>query len=460
MELCFALSALSPAGISRTAAIGLVTAAAPSSCAESRSVAPSRQSGAARQPRTFGAENARPEFFAGSAGIKSNAQRRRTAVTRSITANQEESGRTTDTPSERKLSESMKPPPIPAPESSANGNRQSIRRSEAFTQGMPVARFVDDSRLRILAGPSNEPLAQEVADYIGVRLGKCVNKTFADGETYVKIEDSVRGCDVFIIQPTSAAVNNRLMELLIMIDACRRASARSIAAVIPYYGYARADKLHPNKTPGREAITAKLVANLITAAGTSRVLAIDLHSAQMQGYFDIPLDHVYASPVLLDYLQSKNLAEDLVVVSPDIGGVGRARAFAKKLGGAPLAIVDKRRQEHNQCEVMNLIGDVRGKVAVLVDDMIDTAGTLYNGAKFLREQGAREVYACATHAVLSPPAVERLSSGYFEEVIVTNTINIPEESRFPQLKILSVANLLGETILRVHEGCSVAPLFF
>jgi ribose-phosphate pyrophosphokinase len=244
------------------------------------------------------------------------------------------------------------------------------------------------------------------------------------------------------------------MELLIMVDACRRASARQVTAVIPYYGYARADR----KTAGRESITAKLVANLITEAGANRVLAMDLHSAQIQGYFDIPFDHVYGSPVLLDYLASKQLP-DLVVVSPDVGGVARARAFAKKLNDAPLAIIDKRRQAHNVAEVLNIIGDVKGKTAVLVDDMIDTGGTIAEGARLLREEGARQVYACATHAVFSPPAMERLSSGLFEEVIVTNTIPIPENNRFPQLVVLSVANLLGETIWRIHEDTSVSSMF-
>jgi ribose-phosphate pyrophosphokinase len=239
-----------------------------------------------------------------------------------------------------------------------------------------------------------------------------------------------------------------------MIDACRRASARQITAVIPYYGYARADR----KTAGRESITAKLVANLMTKAGANRVLAIDLHSAQIQGYFDIPCDHVYGTPVLIDYIASKKL-EDLVVVSPDVGGVARARAFAKKLNDAPLAIIDKRRQAHNVAEVMNVVGDVRGKTAVLVDDMIDTAGTICEGARLLTREGARQVYACATHAVFSPPAVERLSAGLFEEVIVTNTIPMTATRQFQQLTVLSMANLLGEAIWRIHEESSVSSMF-
>lgn len=312
----------------------------------------------------------------------------------------------------------------------------------------------EHNRLRLFSGSANIPLAQEIARYLGMDLGPMIRKQFADGELYIQIQESIRGCDVYIIQPTCRPVNDHLMELLIIIDACRRASARQITAVIPYYGYARADR----KTAGRESITAKLVANLMTQAGANRIVAMDLHSAQIQGYFDIPFDHVYGSPVLLNYLLSKQL-EDLVVVSPDVGGVARARAFAKKLNDAPLAIIDKRRQAHNVAEVMNVIGDVRGKTAVLVDDMIDTGGTIAEGARFLREQGARQVYACATHAVLSPPAIERLSSGVFEEVIVTNSIPLPDDKHFEQLRILSVANLIGETIWRIHEDSSVSSMF-
>lgn len=312
----------------------------------------------------------------------------------------------------------------------------------------------DNQRLRLFAGSSNSPLSEEVGRYLGIDLGPMVRKRFADGELYVQIQESIRGCDVYLIQPTSYPVNDHLMELLLMVDACRRASARQITAVLPYYGYARADR----KTAGRESITAKLVANLITKAGASRILAMDLHSAQIQGYFDIPLDHVYASPVILDYLRSKNLS-DIVVVSPDVGGVARARAFAKKLDDAPLAIIDKRRQAHNVAEVLNVIGDVKGKTAVLVDDMIDTAGTICEGGRLLRQEGASQVYACATHAVFSPPAIDRLSQGVFEEVIVTNTIPIAPENHFEQLVVLSVANLIGEAIWRIHEESSVSIMF-
>ncbi|KAF7139623.1 hypothetical protein RHSIM_Rhsim07G0123400 [Rhododendron simsii] len=283
----------------------------------------------------------------------------------------------------------------------------------------------------------------EIAWYMGLDLGRIKIKRFADGEIYVQLQESVRGCDVYLVQPTCPPANENLMELLIMIDACRRASAKNITA-----------------TQGRESIAAKLVANLITEAGADRVLACDLHSGQSMGYFDIPVDHVYCQPVILDYLASKTIrSNDLVVVSPDVGGVARARAFANKLSDAPLAIVDKRRYGHNLAEVMNLIGDVKGKVAVMVDDMIDTAGTIAKGAALLHDEGAREVYACSTHAVFSPPAVERLSSGLFQEVIITNTIPEMEKNYFPQLTVLSVANLLGETIWRVHDDCSVSSIF-
>lgn len=329
-----------------------------------------------------------------------------------------------------------------------------IRSATLPIQPPSLSQFGESSRLKLFSGSANVDLAREVARYLGLDLGPMVRKRFADGEVYIQIQESIRGCDVYLIQPTCYPVNDHLMELLIMIDACRRASARQITAVIPYYGYARADR----KTAGRESITAKLVANLMTKAGASRVLAIDLHSAQIQGYFDIPCDHVYGTPVLIDYIASKNL-EDLVVVSPDVGGVARARAFAKKLNDAPLAIIDKRRQAHNVAEVMNVVGDVQGKTAVLVDDMIDTAGTICEGARLLKQEGARQVYACATHAVFSPPAVERLSAGLFEEVIVTNTIPMTAARQFEQLTVLSMANLLGEAIWRIHEESSVSSMF-
>jgi ribose-phosphate pyrophosphokinase len=329
-----------------------------------------------------------------------------------------------------------------------------MSRTATLTRQPSFPTVVNDNRLRLFSGSSNVALAKEVACYLGIDLGPMVSKRFADGELYVQIQESIRGCDVYLIQPVCHPVNDNLMELLILVDACRRASARQITAVLPYYGYARADR----KTAGRESITAKLVANLITEAGADRVLAMDLHSSQIQGYFDIPVDHVYGTPAILDYLRAKQLS-DVVVVSPDVGGVARARAFAKKLDDAPLAIIDKRRQAHNVAEVFNVIGDVKGKTAILVDDMIDTGGTISEGARLLRREGAREVYACATHAVFSPPATERLSSGVFEEVIVTNTIPVPADRQFEQLTVLSVANVLGETIWRIHEDSSVSSLF-
>ncbi|KAG9155792.1 hypothetical protein Leryth_004057 [Lithospermum erythrorhizon] len=321
---------------------------------------------------------------------------------------------------------------------------------------LDVAVNKNNTKLKIFSGSANPALSEEIAGYMGLDLGKINIKRFADGETYVQLQESVRGCNVYLVQPTCPPANENLMELLVMIDACRRASAKNITAVIPYFGYARADR----KTQGRESIAAKLAANLITEAGADRVLACDLHSGQSMGYFDIPVDHVHGQPVILDYLASKKIpCGDLVVVSPDVGGVARARAFAKKLSDAPLAIVDKRRHGHNVAEVMNLIGDVKGKVAVMVDDMIDTAGTISEGAALLRKEGARQVYACCTHAVFSPPAVERLSSGLFQEVIVTDSIPVLQNNYFPQLTVLSVANLLGETIWRVHDDCSVSSIF-
>tara|TARA_Y100001968_G_scaffold330294_1_gene381748 strand:+ start:16616 stop:17614 length:999 start_codon:yes stop_codon:yes gene_type:complete len=313
----------------------------------------------------------------------------------------------------------------------------------------------DTRRLRLISGSSNPALAKEIAKYLKINDVPLVSKRFADGELYVQIQQSIRGCDVFLIQPTCAPVNDSLMELMIMVDACKRASARQVTAVIPYYGYARADR----KTAGRESITAKLTANLLVQSGVDRVLAMDLHSAQIQGYFDIPCDHIYGSPVLVDYLSTLNL-EEIVVVSPDVGGVARARAFAKQMKDAPLAIIDKRRSGHNIAESLTVIGEVADKTAILIDDMIDTGGTICAGAELLRKQGANRVIACASHAVFSPPANERLSSkGLFEQVIVTNSIPVANHNYFPQLKILSVANMLGEAIWRIHEESSVSSMF-
>ena len=310
-------------------------------------------------------------------------------------------------------------------------------------------------RLKLISGTSNPILAKEIASYIGIEDVPLVSKRFADGELYVQIQQSIRGCDVFLIQPTCAPVNDSLMELMIMVDACKRASARQVTAVIPYYGYARADR----KTAGRESITATLSANLLVTSGVDRGLAMDLHSAQIQGYFDIPCDHIYGSPVLIDYLSTKEL-EEIVVVSPDVGGVARARAFAKQMNDAPLAIIDKRRAAHNIAQSLTVIGDVSNKTAILIDDMIDTGGTICAGAELLRKEGAKGVIACASHAVFSPPAITRLSAeGLFEEVVVTNSIPIPRNHCFEQLKVLSVANMLGEAIWRIHEESSISSMF-
>jgi len=308
-------------------------------------------------------------------------------------------------------------------------------------------------RMRIYSGSSNPSLSEKIAKYVGKRkTNQILRKKFADGELYVRLEESVRGCSVFIIQSTCNPSNDNLMELLLMIDACRRAHAAQITAVIPYYGYARADRLIDPDKRRREALTSKLVANMVSEAGVDRVVVLDIHSPQTCGFFDIPVDHLYASPVLVKYLkQSQPFGEELVIVAPDVGGVARARAFAKALDDRPLAIIDKRREAHNESKVLNLVGDVRGKTAVIVDDMIDTAGTICEGARMLREKGANKVIAIATHAVFSGVAIERLSSGVFEHVIVTDTIPIPEEKRFPQLHVVSVAPLIGETVLRLQE---------
>jgi len=324
-------------------------------------------------------------------------------------------------------------------------------RAEAASAPLELAPLFAPKRLRVFAGSSVRELAAEIARYVGVaELSDVALKRFADGENYVKIEQSVRGCDVVIVQSTCAPVNEHLMELFLLIDAARRAHAAQISVVIPYYGYSRADRI----VEKREALSSKLVANLIVRAGADRVVLTDIHSAQSCGFFDIPVDHVYGSPPLVQYLETKEAAHlnEIVIVSPDAGGVSRARAVAKALNDAPLAIIDKRRSAHNVAEVTNLIGDVRGKVAVLVDDMIDTAGTICAGARLLRERGASRVYAMATHALLSGPARDRLSEeGLFEEVIVSNTIPVPPERSFPQLRQVSVGRVLGEAVWRAHE---------
>ncbi len=308
-------------------------------------------------------------------------------------------------------------------------------------------------QLKIFAGSSAPDLVGEIAGYLDMQPGRIDLGTFANGEIKVVVNENVRGHDAFVVQSTCAPVNDYLMELLIIIDALVRASARRITAVIPYYGYARQDR----KTRGREPITAKLVANLITKAGAGRVLTMDLHAGQIQGFFDVPVDHLSAGPILSEYFVQKGL-EDVVVVSPDLGSVARARDMAHKLK-AGIAIVDKRRPEPNVAEVMNIIGKVDGKVAILIDDMIDTAGSVCEAAAALVKRGAREVYAGCTHAVLSPPAMERIEKSPLKEVVVTNTIPLSDACASKKIKVLSVAKLLGEAISRIHDDLSVSELF-
>ncbi|MDH4086176.1 MAG: ribose-phosphate pyrophosphokinase [Nitrospira sp.] len=308
--------------------------------------------------------------------------------------------------------------------------------------------------LKIFSGNANLSLAQEIAVYLGQKLGEATVSSFSDGEIRVKIDENVRGADVFVVQSCCQPVNDSLMELLIIIDALKRSSANRITAVVPYFGYARQDRKDQPRVP----ITAKLVADLITTAGADRVLSMDLHAGQIQGFFNVPVDHLYALPVLLDYIVKKKIV-DLVVVSPDAGGVERARAFAKRLQ-ANLAIIDKRREGPNQAQIMNIIGDVQGKSVLLHDDMIDTAGTIVQGAQACLDRGAREVITACTHAVLSGPALERLQTSCLSQVVVTNTIPLRgKELACPKLHQLSVAPLLGEAIRRIHEDESVSSLF-
>ncbi len=308
--------------------------------------------------------------------------------------------------------------------------------------------------LRLFAGNSNRALAEEISQELKLPMGQAVVSRFSDGEIRVKLEENVRGMDVFVLQSASDPVNTHIMELLIMIDALRRSSAQRISAVIPYYGYARQDRKDQPRVP----ITAKLVADLIATAGTHRVLTVDLHAGQIQGFFNIPVDHLFATPVLLDYFRQSNL-RDPVVVSPDAGGVERARAFAKRLR-ASLAIIDKRREGPNETKLMNIIGEVTKRDVIILDDMIDTAGTIAQGAAALRKKGALRIVACCTHAVLSGPAIERLNASPLDEVVVTNTVPINgKDQACSKLKVLSVAPLLAEAIKRIHEERSVSSLF-
>ena len=308
--------------------------------------------------------------------------------------------------------------------------------------------------MKLFTGNANIELAKDIAAYLDFPLGDAYVATFSDGEINVKINENVRGADVFVVQPTSSPVNNHLMELLIMIDAFRRASARRITAVMPYYGYARQDR----KSQPRVPITSRLVANLITTAGADRVLTIDLHAGQIQGFFDVPVDNLFATPVIFDYLKTKQL-ENPVIISPDAGGVERARAFGKRLG-ASIAIIDKRRSAPNVAEVMNIIGEVEGRDALLLDDMIDTAGTITQAVHALKAHGAKRVMAACSHAVLSGPAIKRINESELDEVVVTNTIAMDNKQKeCPKLVVLTVAPLLGEAIRRIHEEASVSSLF-
>lgn len=310
-------------------------------------------------------------------------------------------------------------------------------------------------KIKVFTGNSNPALAQKICDGLGVPLGNAGVKTFSDGEVMVEVRENVRGRDVYLVQSTCAPTNNNLMELLVMMDAMKRASTATITAVIPYYGYARQDRKAAPRTP----ISAKLVADLLTTAGADRVVTIDLHAGQIQGFFNIPVDNLYAAPVILAYLKERFSGQNVVMVSPDAGGTERARAFAKRLE-CPMAVIDKRRTGPNVAEVMHLIGDVKDKTAIILDDMIDTAGTLTQAAGALKQNGAAAIYACATHGVLSGPAIDRINGSVIEEVVLTDSIPLGEKSaRTSKVKVLSVAPLLAEAIRRIHEDESVSSLF-
>ncbi len=313
--------------------------------------------------------------------------------------------------------------------------------------------MLNRGNMKVFTGSANRDLAEKICNVLEVPLGCCEVGQFSDGETFVNISETVRGVDVFFIQPTCSPVNDTLMEALILIDAFKRASAGRINAVIPYYGYARQDR----KTKAREPITAKLVANLLTVAGADRVVSMDLHAGQIQGYFDIPVDHLSGVPILADYF--KNFIDtETVVVSPDLGGVTRARNFANLLD-LPIAIIEKRRPKANVSEVMNVIGDIQGKNVIIIDDIIDTAGTITKAAKVLKSFGAKKVFACATHPVLSGPAVERIADSEIEKFIITDTIPLGEDKKIDKIEIVSVAPIFGEAIKRIHENESVSKLF-
>jgi len=309
------------------------------------------------------------------------------------------------------------------------------------------------NEILLFSGRANPGLAIKIAKYLGISLGRMKVTSFSDKEIYVEIEENVRGKDIFLLQPTCSPVNENIMELLIMIDAFQRASARRITAVIPYYGYARQDKKDQPRVP----ISAKLVANLITTAGADRVLTMDLHSPQIQGFFDIKVDHLFAAPVIIDYFKRRNL-KDFVILAPDVGGVTRARAYAKRLN-ASLSIIDKRRPMANKAEVVRVVGDVKNKGVLIIDDIVDTGGTLIAAVRALEEKGAKEIYAGCTHPVLSGEAYQRIQSSPIKELVVTDTIPLREEKKISKIKVLSVAPLLGEAIRRIHEDRSVSSLF-
>lgn len=349
---------------------------------------------------------------------------------------------------------------VPAEEKQQASGIAATRDGVAVKEAKPAAErkrgrnLSEDKHFKLFSGSANRALAEEIANHIGVKVGDARLQRFSDGEVYFQSLENVRGVDVFLVQPTCYPVDQHLLELFIMIDALKRASAARITVVVPYYGYARQDR----KDRQRVAISAKLVADLLTTAGANRALFVDLHAAQIQGFFNIPVDHLFASPVLVSYFRELNLP-NLIVVSPDAGGVERARFFAQKMG-APLAIVDKRRTDMNVAEVMNVVGDVEGKTCLVIDDIIDTAGTLVKTVDALLANGAASVYACASHAVLSGSAIDRIASSRLEQVVVTNTIPLREAAqKLPKLKVLSIAGLLGAAIENIHMETSVSTLF-
>lgn len=308
--------------------------------------------------------------------------------------------------------------------------------------------------LKVISGNAHQELAKDIASHLDIPMTEADVRKFSDGEIFVEVKENVRGADVFVVQPTCTPVNDHLMELVIMVDALRRASARRITAVVPYYGYARQDRKNAPRVP----ISAKVVAEMFMAVGVRRVLCMDLHAGQIQGFFNIPVDHLYAAPVIVDYIE-KNFDDDVIMVSPDAGGVERTRAFAKRLNSG-LAIIDKRRDKPNECEAMHVIGDVKGKTAILMDDMVDTAGTLCAGAKTLLANGAKEVHACCSHPVLSGPAIDRITESSLKSLVVTNSIPLNGSARqCDKIKVLSVSKLLADAIKRIHNEDSVSSLF-